>query len=362
MNMRSAHSSALTVLAQSPSASGEAVVLPHWPLVARAPRWRSLPAMGGAAGQASMAWVKDAFGCVIWDAAAGRPAVQAGWLCEGAQGQVGFSEVSDLRLRRGGPGAARAHEGDVLLWLIESGTLSVELDDGERVHHGPGALLLSDCVQPLRVHWPQAQVHHLCLPRRRLEEVVGREALSALQGLMPIGHLGLASFLAAQLQLLKKQGPVMALAELDESLSLIFGTVDSLLRLALAQQHRREGAPPSEGAERLHAVYRFIDRNLHRHDLNVEQIALGVNSSRAQLYRLFQAQPLSVHGTLREARLLKSVEYLGHVGDKLLSIGAIAYACGFSDQSVFSKLFKQRFGVTPSELRNGQGSAVLPLA
>ena len=94
----------------------------------------------------------------------------------------------------------------------------------------------------------------------------------------------------------------------------------------------------------------------------LEQIALGVNSSRAQLYRLFQAQPLSVHGTLREARLLKSVEYLRHCGDKLLSIGAIAYACGFSDQSVFSKLFRQRFGLTPSEVRNGQGDGAVNLA
>lgn len=363
LNMRFANPSLLSEPGASPllppaiarSLGRDANARPCWSTLAPLPRWRSLAALGPSSmAHASMEWAEEVFGCAVWGAAAGRPGVQAGLLCEGTLGHVGFSELSTLRMRRGGPGLPRPREGAVFLWFVESGTLSVELDDGDTVHHGAGALLLSDGAQPLRAHWQQAQVHHLGLPRRRLEEVVGREALLALQGLMPIGHLSLSSFLVAQLQLLKTQGPVMVTAELDESLSLIFGTVDSLLRLALSQ--RREAVPASEGAERLNAVYRFIDKNLHRHDLNVEQIALGVNSSRAQLYRLFQAQPLSVHATLREARLLKSVEYLRHCGDKLLSIGAIAYACGFSDQSVFSKLFRQRFGLTPSELRNGQGA------
>ena len=364
MTMRFASSPLLPLRAGMPlgRAGGErghgragASALSSWPAASRTSRWRGLDLMGHAAAiDASTQWVEDIFGCAAWGALAGTPGVHAAQLCESAFGHVGHCEVASLHMRRGRTAGEPFQDGAVFLWFIEGGSLAVELDDGEEVHFSSGALLLSDGAQPLRAHWTQACVHHLRLPRHRVVEAVGHEAAAAIQGVMQLGQLGLASFLAAQLHLLKKQGASLPSAELDETLALIFGTVDGLLRLALPP--RQEAAAP-EVADRLHAVYRYIEKNLHRHDLSVEQIALGVNSSRAQLYRLFQAKPLSVHGTLREARLLKSVEHLRSCGDKVLSIGAIAYACGFSDQSVFSKLFKQRFGITPSDLRHGTGQA-----
>ncbi|SEK17278.1 Helix-turn-helix domain-containing protein [Variovorax sp. OK202] len=71
-------------------------------------------------------------------------------------------------------------------------------------------------------------------------------------------------------------------------------------------------------------------------------IARGTGLSRAQLCRLFSSQDMSVHATLREMRLLKSLSYLHQPKSGQLSIGAIAYACGFSDQAVFSKLGVRR--------------------
>ncbi|RYF83180.1 MAG: helix-turn-helix domain-containing protein [Comamonadaceae bacterium] len=363
MTMRSASfpPMPLRVGAHASLAAGErghgragAAALSSWPTASRTSRWRGLGLMTHVAGDASTAWVEDIFGCAAWGALAGTPGVNAAQLCESAFGHVGYCEISSLHMRRGSTAGEPFQDGAVFLWFIEAGSLAVELDDGEEVQFATGALLLSDGAQPLRAHWTQASIHCLRLPRHRVVDAVGHEAAASIQGVMQLGQLGLASFLGAQLHLLKKQGPAMQAAELDETLSMVFGTVDGLLRLALPP--RQEAAPP-EFADRLHAVYRYIEKNLHRHDLSVEQIALGVNSSRAQLYRLFQSRPLSVHGTLREARLLKSVEHLRSCGDKVLSIGAIAFACGFSDQSVFSKLFKQRFGITPSDLRHGQGHA-----
>jgi len=88
-------------------------------------------------------------------------------------------------------------------------------------------------------------------------------------------------------------------------------------------------------------------------DRAVADIAHATSLSRAQLYRLFASQDKSVHATLREERLAKSMSYLKQPESGRLSIGAIAYACGFSDQSVFSKLFRQRFDMTPREARAG---------
>lgn len=333
-------------------ALGRAV--PGWPQKLHTARWRQLSGVGLLESRESSEWIASIFGCATWGALATQPSINAALLCDSSMGQVGHCEVASLRMRRHNTVGHPFQTDALFLWYVERGALAVDLDDGDCVRYGPGALLLSDGAQALRAHWSHASVHHLRVPRHRLIEVVGHAGAAALQGVMNLGELGLASLLGAQLQLLHKQGPCMPVAELDETLSLVFGTADSLFRLALPP---RQALPPPEVTDKLQAVYRYIEKNLHRHDLNVEQLALGVNSSRAQLYRLFQGQSLSVHGALREARLIKSVEYLRSCGDKVLSIGAIAYACGFSDQSVFSKLFKQRFGVTPSELRNGQAQA-----
>ena len=44
-----------------------------------------------------------------------------------------------------------------------------------------------------------------------------------------------------------------------------------------------------------------------------------------------------------------------------LNIGAIGYTCGFSSESQFSKSFKNRYGMSPSEAR-AMGQAVVATA
>lgn len=320
-----------------------------WPVQGRGSNWGGMPAASIACGNRASPWVEEAFGCAEWSAAANDPGMFARIVCDGPQGQVGHCELDSLRIRRGAAPEGAASRAPVYLWFIERGTLQLRLDDGRELHYGSGDLLLTDGAQPLRALWQGASVHHLSLPRHRIDEAVGPEGTPGLQGVMVLNRFGLSSFLVAQLRLLQRQGPGLAAVELAETLSVIFGTVDSLLRLALPAP---SAARPSVAVDRLQAVYRYIEKNLHRQDLTVAQIALGVNSSRAQVYRLFQAQPLTVHGALREARLRKSMAYLQRGEDAPLSIGAIAYACGFSDQSAFSKLFRQRFGLKPSEVRS----------
>lgn len=43
-------------------------------------------------------------------------------------------------------------------------------------------------------------------------------------------------------------------------------------------------------------------------------------------------------------------------------IADIAVACGFSDLSHFNRMFKARFGCTPSEARGRTPASVLPVA
>ena len=271
-------------------------------------------------------------------------------LCEDAKGWVGHSEVPASRIRSMQPLEIGPREADLCIWLIEKGQLSIEQNSGIQARFGPGSVLLCDLAQPLRGHCERSRFGYIRLSRQTLLQVLGHAPAPRLRAVETLEHLGLAPFLASQLESLATHGAALNAPDLETVLGSIFRTSENVLRSVLAAGAENRAGP---AADRLQAVRRHIQRNLHRHDLSVADIAHGTSISRAQLYRLFASQEKSVHATLREERLTKSMSYLKQPESDRLSIGAIAYACGFSDQAVFSKLFRQRFDMTPREARAG---------
>jgi AraC-like DNA-binding protein len=55
---------------------------------------------------------------------------------------------------------------------------------------------------------------------------------------------------------------------------------------------------------------------------------------------------------VRELRLRRAHNLLSHGNASKEQISDIAYSCGFEDPVHFTRLFRQRFGLTPSELRS----------
>ena len=275
-------------------------------------------------------------------------------LCEDAKGSVGHCEIPPSRIHSILPPARAPREADLCIWLIEKGQLSIEHHSGIQARFGAGSVLLCDLAQPLRGQWERSRLGYIRPSRQRLLQVLGHAPAPRLRTIETLDRLGLAPFLASQLESLAAHGASLASPDLETVLGGIFRTTENLLRSAFAA-----GAGSSAGpaADRLQMVRRHIQRNLHRPDLSVADIAHGTSISRAQLYRLFASQDKSVHGTLREERLARSMSYLKQPESDRLSIGAIAYACGFSDQAVFSKLFRQRFDMTPREARAGAAAS-----
>lgn len=239
-------------------------------------------------------------------------------------------------------------DADVCIWLIERGHLTIEQNNGIHAKFGPGSLLLCDVAHPLRGRWDRSRLGFVRPSRQRLMRLLGNVPPPRGRAAETLEHMTLAPFLGSQLAVLASHGAALSAADLETVLGGIFQTTETLLKAVFAPATDNNVGPV---ADRLQAVHRFIQRNLHRHDLSVADIARGTSISRAQLYRLFAAQDKSVHGTLREERLAKSLSYLQQPESGRLSIGAIAYACGFSDQAVFSKLFRQRFEMAPREAR-----------
>lgn len=88
---------------------------------------------------------------------------------------------------------------------------------------------------------------------------------------------------------------------------------------------------------------------------NVERLSKEMAMSRGHLYRkVREVTGLSPVSYLNDYRLRKAMELL-RAGCP--SVGEAAYATGFSSPAYFAKMFKNRFGITPTEVRKGTETA-----
>ena len=97
----------------------------------------------------------------------------------------------------------------------------------------------------------------------------------------------------------------------------------------------------------------YLESHIDDGELNIAAMAAAMNMSRSALFEKCRSvigiAPLEY---LRNMRFAKAAEMLSS-GD--YSISQIAYATGFNDSHYFSKAFKQKFGMTPSEYRKAGG-------
>ena len=97
------------------------------------------------------------------------------------------------------------------------------------------------------------------------------------------------------------------------------------------------------------AAVRYIKSHFHE-DLSVESISEHIGISRKYLFSLFKATSgKSVQGYIVDYRMKKACELLKN---RDVPIGNVAYSVGYRDPLVFSKMFKRRMGVSPTEYRN----------
>lgn len=95
---------------------------------------------------------------------------------------------------------------------------------------------------------------------------------------------------------------------------------------------------------------RLIEDKLSSSDLTPEFIALQLGVSRSKLYRLFDLYG-GVAKYIGERRLRRALLDLANPNLDHRPIYDIALACGYSSDTVFSRAFRQRFGLTPRDVR-----------
>ncbi|MCM8730891.1 AraC family transcriptional regulator [Hephaestia sp. GCM10023244] len=110
-------------------------------------------------------------------------------------------------------------------------------------------------------------------------------------------------------------------------------------------------------AARRRAIKADIAARLCDSRLNITAVAAKAGISPRYVRRLFQDEGSSFSAYILGQRLERAHRLILHPGPAPRTIAAIAYACGFGDLSYFNRTFRQRFAMTPSDLRGGMGAA-----
>jgi len=106
-----------------------------------------------------------------------------------------------------------------------------------------------------------------------------------------------------------------------------------------------------EYTSRLNRVVDYINENL-RGDLDLETLAKVANFSKFHFHRIFSSyvgEPLGSY--IQRLRLEWAAGKLA--SDPELPVTEIAYECGYSAPAVFSRAFREWFGMSPSDWRGG---------
>jgi AraC-like DNA-binding protein len=138
----------------------------------------------------------------------------------------------------------------------------------------------------------------------------------------------------------------------DHSLDLAVDTLCTLVADAAGlSPEMRERGRDSRRAAQLQRVLRLLERRCTDPDLNAEKAASESAMSVRALHQLFEPSGSTFHEKLTEARLCKAHALLCDAAHARLSTAEIGFAAGFRETSTFYRRFRQRYGMTPGELR-----------
>ncbi|MBN8950750.1 MULTISPECIES: helix-turn-helix domain-containing protein [unclassified Rhizobium] len=101
----------------------------------------------------------------------------------------------------------------------------------------------------------------------------------------------------------------------------------------------------------LQRIKDFIDINLERPDLTVALIARRMGCSVRYVYRAFAVECLTPSDYIWDLRVQKAAAQLREANGYAGEISGIAFALGFSSSAHFSRAFRHRYGVSPSQWR-----------
>ncbi|HEY0259564.1 MAG TPA: helix-turn-helix domain-containing protein [Lacisediminihabitans sp.] len=98
-------------------------------------------------------------------------------------------------------------------------------------------------------------------------------------------------------------------------------------------------------------IEEHIRARLGEPDLSVHSLAEAFSISERYVYSILARRGIDLGDLIREHRLQGAARMLEDPTQSLTTIAAVAYRCGFADHSHFSRAFRARYGIAPSDWR-----------
>jgi len=133
---------------------------------------------------------------------------------------------------------------------------------------------------------------------------------------------------------------------------ILLSKIHSLLRIQKTYQKQAEVEAQdivvvSEDEKFLKNAFASIEKNITNPNFSVEELSRNLNLSRVSLYKkLLTLTGKTPVDCIRTIRLKRAVQLLEK---SKLSIANVAYEVGFNNAAYFAKVFKEEFGMLPSE-------------
>jgi len=244
----------------------------------------------------------------------------------------------------------RSHDVDSIKCILQLDGHSSFEQDGRSYAFGPGSWIVYDPTRPYQLN-NRSRISQLLLqvPRHNFS-AAELERLSAPH-VFGDDAAGVPRVVAAF-----ARSTMDEIAAFDELSGSRVG--DTLARLATTMivSGRGDDSDESGTLRILRArVKAYIESNLSRSDLAIEEIAHRMGCSRRYIFRAFQAADTTPSQYIWDLRLERTREHLTTGSFRGGSISEIAFACGFSSTAHFSRAFRKRYGMSPSEARRQGG-------
>jgi AraC-like DNA-binding protein len=145
-----------------------------------------------------------------------------------------------------------------------------------------------------------------------------------------------------------RQAPAL---ETESKSGIADAAIDLFGSTLVALPHNRRPAPSQMENFHRTRIKAFVQENLRDPDLDVDMVAGRLGLSARHIHRLFQSEPQHLMHWVWGERLRHSYSDLSRESQRHRSVAQIAYAWGFNDSAHFSRAFRQRYGLAPSEVR-----------
>jgi AraC-like DNA-binding protein len=186
------------------------------------------------------------------------------------------------------------------------------------------------------------------LPRDRIERMLGPSRLFTA---IPIGQGSASASLTTSFfrQLIEVGGTLgPEAAERMASIGI------DLIVASIAERLAQEAPRPVHGTLVVQRAKAYVEANLGDPSLDPRQLAAAMGVSLRRLQELFNERGRHISDHIWERRLAAAARRLADPACTHLSVGTLAYGCGFSSQAHFARRFKDRYGLSPRDYRRAQ--------